>query len=302
MNSWSSYPSIYNLGHNAVADLFSEPVVIQEKIDGNQFSFGLFDDGIVRCRSKGAQINIDNPEGMFKMAVEKVLSIKSRLVPGWTYRGEYLEKPKHNTLKYNRIPNSHIILFDINDVQEGYLPHSVVSDRAVKLGLEVVPQFFSGMWTGDDKDLLRLLEIESCLGGPTIEGVVVKSLSLYGPDKKRLMGKFVSEAFKESHKTSWKISNPGGKDIIELIADKYKTEARWRKAVQHLREAGLITNSPADIGPLMKELNVDLLKECSDEIKEMLFKWAIGNINRKTTRGFPEWYKEQLLEKQFDTD
>ena len=41
MTVLTSYPKVYQLGHKAVLDIFSGPVVIQEKIDGSQFSFGL---------------------------------------------------------------------------------------------------------------------------------------------------------------------------------------------------------------------------------------------------------------------
>ena len=57
MSSWHSYPSIYNLGHAAVANLLAVPHQVQEKVDGSQFSFGRFvEDGKVRLRvrSKGA--------------------------------------------------------------------------------------------------------------------------------------------------------------------------------------------------------------------------------------------------------
>ena len=68
MNSWHSYPSIYNIGHRYVVDLLNEPVLIEEKIDGSQFSFGVFD-GELKCRSKGAQLNLVAPEKMFIKAI-----------------------------------------------------------------------------------------------------------------------------------------------------------------------------------------------------------------------------------------
>ena len=38
-----SYSSPFNLGHKALAVLFSGSVTVQEKIDGSQFSFGIVD-------------------------------------------------------------------------------------------------------------------------------------------------------------------------------------------------------------------------------------------------------------------
>jgi hypothetical protein len=37
-----SYSSIFNLGHKAVADIFKTPVLCEEKVDGSQFSFGVY--------------------------------------------------------------------------------------------------------------------------------------------------------------------------------------------------------------------------------------------------------------------
>ena len=85
----ASYPSIYNLGHKAVLDIFSSPVTVQEKVDGSQFSFGVFEvngESVLRCRSKGAEVNVFAPDKMFSKAVESVKAREHLLVPGWTYR------------------------------------------------------------------------------------------------------------------------------------------------------------------------------------------------------------------------
>jgi len=37
-NHLGSYPSIYNLGHRYLGDLLDGPVVVEEKVDGSQFS------------------------------------------------------------------------------------------------------------------------------------------------------------------------------------------------------------------------------------------------------------------------
>ena len=59
MKSWHSYPSIYNLGHKAVVDILNWPVMVQEKVDGSQFSFGVDDDGSILIRSKGATMYVE---------------------------------------------------------------------------------------------------------------------------------------------------------------------------------------------------------------------------------------------------
>ncbi len=126
-----------------------------------------------------------------------------------------------------------------------------------------------------------------------------RDYNLFGPDKKVLMGKFVSEHFKEVHAAEWKKSNPTNGDILLTLGNAYCTPARWQKAVLHLAEVGLIENSPRDIGKLIKEIPEDVLKECEGEIKQALFDWAWPSIRRRLTYGMPEWYKEELLKSQF---
>lgn len=301
MDSWHSYPSIFNLGHRAIANLFTVPVIIEEKIDGSQFSFGVDHDGEIHVRSKGAIMNADAPEKMFSGAVSTARELRGRLITGWTYRGEHLCKPKHNALAYDRIPMGHVILFDVNTGEEAYLPYEAKAAEAERLGLEVVPLLFEGMVTAQTQ-IAELLETISVLGGQRIEGVVVKpaAYNLWGLDKKCLMGKFVSEAFKEVHAHEWKQANPQSGDILERLSLVYRSEARWNKAVLHLRERGDLEDSPRDIGALLKEIPADIEKECADEIREALWKWAWPQLRRQSTRGFPEWYKEQLLARQFE--
>jgi hypothetical protein len=301
MNSWHSYSSIYNLGHRAVAELLNGPVNVEEKIDGSQFSFGVSEEGEIRVRSKGAIMVPDAPEKMFSAAVSTVKELASILHPEWTYRTEYLAKPKHNTLAYDRVPKLHLIVFDVATDEETYLPYTEKAAEAERIGLECVPLIYCGVMT--DVAMVRaFLDRESVLGGQKVEGVVVKpsSYNLFAPDKKVLMAKFVSEAFKEVHGGEWRKENPTPLDIIDQISLDLKTPARWNKAIQHLTEAGKIEGSPRDIGALIKEIPADIEKECVDEIKERLYQFAWPHIRRKVTAGFPEWYKSELLKRQFE--
>jgi hypothetical protein len=293
--SWHSYPSIFALGHRAIKELFYDDVLCEEKIDGSQFSFGRFD-GELKCRSKGATLNIDYPEEMFSVAVEtaKLLNLRD----GWTYRAEYLLKPKHTVLAYDRVPDRNLILFDVNTGEEEYMSYKDKQREADRIGLEVVPILFEGKVDSPEK-LLSFLEKTSILGGQKIEGIVVKNYHRFGQDKKVLMGKYVAEAFKEIHNGEWKKANPSMKDVIQSLIIALKTPARWNKAVQHLRERGLLTDSPRDIGTLIKEVHIDIEKECQDEIKDKLYRYAIPNIKRGVVSGVPEWYKEELMKKQF---
>ena len=141
--SWHSYPKIWSLGHNAVTELLWDEVIVEEKIDGSQFSFGKFGNEI-KIRSKGKEMDAEFPEKMFQLGVDTVKRLFEQLHDGWTYRGEFLAKPKHNVLAYDRVPTNNIIIFDINTGEEQYLPYFQKKDECSRLNLECVPLLRTG--------------------------------------------------------------------------------------------------------------------------------------------------------------
>jgi hypothetical protein len=293
----SGYGSIFSLGHREILNLLSSPVVVEEKVDGSQFSFRL-KDGVIGFRSKGQEIYLEAPEKMFIKAVEAVKDMP--LIENWVYRGEYLRSPKHNVLAYGRVPVKHIILFDIerSEGTEDYLLPDERTAEGLRLGLECVPVFYTGMVESLDF-LKEFLLQDSVLGGCKIEGVVVKNYNLFGADKKFMMGKLVSEAFKETMGGEWKKANPSKTDLVQSLIKDLAVPARYQKAFQHLQEEGKITGEMRDIGSLVKETQDDLLKEESGEVKEALFNHFWGQIVRGVVAGVPLWYKAKLAEESF---
>ena len=299
MSSWHAYPKIYNLGHGYLKDLLNGCVLVEEKIDGSQFSFGMHD-GVLRTRSRGREFVPEAADNMFQLAIEQVMAVKDKLREGWTYRGEYLNKPKHNALAYDRVPAQNIMIFDIEVGDSTFLCRYEKEEEAKRLGFEFVPALYNG--PGDaltPEKLTEMMSGQSVLGGQQPEGVVLKNYNQFGMDGKVVMGKHVSERFKEVHGREWKKENPSKGDVVQIMIEKYRSEARWHKAVQHLQERGELTGTPADIGPLMKEVSVDIKEECEDEIKAEMFKWVWKHIARTASRGLPEWYKDMLLQEQF---
>lgn len=290
----SSYSDIFVMGHKALTDLFDGEVVVEEKVDGSQISFGITN-GQLLMRSKGKQLVLGAPEQMFSKAVEFVKSIVEKLPEGLVFRGEYFQSPKHNTLAYSRIPANHIIVFDIDKGNQDYFSHADKKSLASQLGLETVPLIFQGKIESIEQ-LKGLVPAESILGGAQPEGIVIKNYSKFGHDKKILMGKYVRPEFKEAHATEWKKTNPVQTDVIDALIAAHKTEARWQKAVQHLRDSGKLEQSPRDIAELLKELDADIRKECEIDIKETLWQWAWPKVARGVKAGLPEWYKNYLLE------
>lgn len=300
--SISDYPKINTIGHKYLAKLFNGPVVVQEKVDGSQISFGVIN-GELKARSKGKEIILDAPDSLFNEAVAtiKQLHAEGLLVGGYIYRGEYLKKPKHNALAYSRIPRENIILFDVCDTAGNYVTWDDAHREAcLNTTLEWVPTLYTGLIKTQD-DVKAFLTQTSVLGGQLIEGVVIKNYAEFGEDGKPIFGKFVSEAFKEVHGQNWKKENPTQRDIRQRLIDKYRLETRWRKAVQTLRDNGQITETPKDIGIILKTIQNDVIAESLDEIKEDLWNFFKGDFTRGIIRGLPEWYKEQLLDRAFLT-
>lgn len=295
MRKLSGYPKVWSLGHKAIQDILIGDIVIEEKIDGSQMSFGCFD-GEFKCRSKGAELFFENPEKMFKEGIDYVYSLfkDGKLREGYTYRAEYLKKPKHNCLNYSRIPNNNLIIFDIQEADGNPLDYETKVIDAHLLGLEVAPRFKADI--KNNESIMELLDNDSILGGVKIEGIVIKNYNKWTIfDGKFMAGKFVSETFKERADKEWKKANPAGKEIIALIINSLKTEARYLKAIQHLKEKGQLEESPRDIGNLLKEIHTDIIDEEADYIKDILYKHYINQIKRGVCGGFAEWYKEHLL-------
>lgn len=298
MSEISSYPKIYALGHWAIGGIFNTEVSVTEKIDGSQFSFGIIG-GELLARSRGQRLILDTPNKMFEQAVETAKELAPILTDGWIYRCEYLQKPKHNTLSYDRTPRGYLMVFDIERAPQDFLTDDERYEESQRIGLESVPVFYRGVVKNQEM-IKEMLSTVSILGGQLIEGVVVKNYALFLPDGKVAMGKYVSEAFKEVHRKSWRERNPTSGDVLYQLSNIYCNPARWEKAAIHLREADLLEESPKDIGNLILEVQRDIEQENADEIKQFLFNHYWPKLRRSITAGLPEWWKNKLLEKAFE--
>lgn len=297
MSNTAAFPKILHIGDMHIQSLFDGPVEITEKVDGSQLGFGKVD-GRLFVRSKGKEQDLDNPDKMFIEAVEFVKTIEYKIPDNYTFYGEYLQRPKHNTLAYDRIPNNHIALFGVcGSVTREHFGMDIIIDWAAKFGVDTVPLLFQGECTPEF--VLGLVkERVSYLGGQKIEGVVVKAYKPWtylGQIPLTIMsGKYVTEEFKEVRSKNWKKEHTG-KGKLEVAMDNYKSEARWNKAIQHLRDNGELTESPKDIGPLIKEIKRDIAEEEKENIKEQLWEIFGDRFLAAGMDGFPQYYKEKLV-------
>lgn len=292
------FPKIFHIGDRHIENLLEGEVEITEKIDGSQFNFAKIGDE-VHMRSKGAIVLMEDANKMFNQAKHFVSQIADRMPRGIVFHGEYLQRPRHNTLEYSRVPLGNIMLYGATLHNNTMMDWESLRQWAKFFECETVPLI--GKFTNINVDEIidiahEVTSKESGLGKANAEGIVVKN---YGHETMAggqiiplLCGKYVSEAFKETHKVAWKDNN---KSPVQLVKEYVRSENRWKKAVQHLRDAGTLEGSPRDIGNLMKEINQDIDAELKEEIKERLWAGFRREILSSATSGFPEWYKEQLM-------
>ena len=305
MKEISSWPKIVNILDEKIRDIFGKEVIITEKIDGSQFGFGQIDNQPY-CRSKNVVLNYEEkPDGMFTDAIEITSSFNLDMflwVKSFVLYGEYLNKPKHNVLCYDKIPKNHLVLFGgIMDTiwRTKYMERRTLEYFASELGVDIVPILYQGILENIEM-LDKLLDTESYLGGPKIEGLVIECRD-YVPERMPWMpfaiAKYVSEVFREKHNKNWK----DDKKSLDFVLEKcYVSEARFEKAYQHLRDAELIENSVTDIGALIKEVQLDFVAEEADEIKIMIMdfylKKHMKKLIKQVSQGVPDWYKAKLKE------
>lgn len=261
----------------------------------SQFGLGINEDGELVMRSHHQVISPENCPDMFRGAVDYVCSLDLNWVsPNTYFYCEVLCKPKHNTIAYGRVPLNHLVLFDASS-PDGWFDRKHLGEFEMRLGIDLVPELYRGFVNVET--LRILLSTPSFLGGSIVEGVVVKNYHetvAPGGRMQPLFVKLVNEQFKEQNKVDFKDRTLRG--TVEAYVASFQNEARWMKAVQHLRDQGLLQGEPRDIGSLVKEIDRDIKDEEEDNIKDALYKLCIHEILRKAKNGLPEWYKAKLIE------
>ncbi len=306
----TAFPKIFALGSKQTQGLFDGEIEITEKLDGSQIGFGKVN-GELYIRSKGQRIYPETVDKMFKTAVDVIQRrFDMGLLPDNTfYYGEYLSKNKHNVLAYDTVPKSYIALYGIYDhtIDEYIGNHEDLKCEAALLGIDVVPLLYKGPMVlqkqGENSLIANLMSTISYLGGQKIEGIVIKNYSqqllIGGQVIPVLMAKYVSEEFKEVHKTNWNKENTG-KGRFEVYKGQFRSPARWAKAVQHLRDRGALEDSPKDIGRLLKEVFQDIESEEKESIKDWLWSEYGKEVLKASIKGLPEWWKKELAKNALD--
>lgn len=302
MKKVPSYPKILNLGAAYTEDALLGQLVIQEKVDGSLFGFGVNDEGQLVIRSKSVDIDPEVGQDMFQKAIDYVkgLNLPERGLRDVYFYCEYLQKPKHNVCAYTKTPSNHLVLFDVMIDGRFYNGEDIptrlnqLAGWAMDLGIDPIPVLGYGKF--DKDELPSFFGKDSYLGGSKIEGIVIKNYArniMYNGHVYPLYTKFVRPEYRELSQELWQ----PGENKLEAYMETFHSENRWKKVMQHAKEAGQLTYTPKDIGNLLPLIYEDVLLEEAENIKKFLFDYYKGEFLNISKRGFPEWYKTQLLER-----
>lgn len=267
---------------------------IREKIDGSQIGFGKDPEGRLWVRSRGKILvdplvgTVDRSSG-FGPAIDYIESIKNKINPDEFFYGEYLSRPHHGKIKYDRVPNNHIVIFESSDFdRKEFYSYDM---RAEYMGFETAKEYDLDKSEMNMDGLKKAMdEAVPMLGGERVEGLVLKNYGQSGHegqdrgDVDVLSMKIVQEDFREV-----KVVKAKG---IDAFIERFSTHQRYEKALQHLKEAGELDGTDADIGRLCKEVIRDTREEESHVIEPWLDAYANKAFNRGLVKDVPAWLKK----------
>ena len=295
-----SYQKINGMHKPEVEGILDGNITVEEKLDGSQFRIHIDTNGEVHCASHHQELS--NIDSNFKRPVDEAIKMFSNFKPvcDVVIFAEYIGKNKQNSIAYERIPEHLFVVFDIT-IDGNYLNRIDKVTFCSGHGLEITPLLFKGNGKDLTEDKIKeLLAIPSCLGHQAgfdrIEGIVIKNYdkkytfdeghSLHGHF---MCGKIVNDEFKEKTR----VGKPKGGNELDALKASVATEARWRKAVQHLKESGDLKGFDSDIPLLIREIMTDLKAEEESTIKEELYRLFGKEVIKASVNGFVPWYQKE---------
>lgn len=295
-----SYQKINGMHKPEVEGILEGNITVEEKLDGSQFRIHIDTNGEVHCGSHHQELS--NIDSNFKIPVDEAIKIFSSFKPTHdvVIFTEYIGKNKQNAIAYERIPKHLFVVFDVT-INGEYLDREHKEAFCALQGLEVTPLLYGGLGIGLTENTIKeLLTTPSFLGHQAgfdrIEGIVIKNYdkkytfdeghSLYGHF---MCGKIVNDEFKEKTKTG----KPRGGNELDALKASVATKARWRKAIQHLKESGDLKGLDSDIPLLIREIMTDLKAEEESTIKEELYKLFGKEVIKSSVNGFVSWYQKE---------
>ncbi len=265
---------------------------IEEKMDGSSLSFtsrGFDRRGVPAARGFPAG------HTAYGHAIQSLSKLKFN--PDYKYYGEAFRSSHHNWIKYSRPPRHYFICYDIFDMTRArWLTRAELEVECELRGLEPSRVLYTNTDPAvHPQDVARELvaqmergEIDSMLGG-TPEGVVVKHTSYRGPNVGACHAEYLGIQLVRPDLVEavngGRIMAPfnnldiSADEFLRRIAELYRTDARRRKAIQHLWEVGGCVDEFA----IECELDRDFDRQYEDEIKDYLWR-ELGPVIRHHAR------------------
>ena len=95
--------------------------------------------------------------------------------------------------------------------------------------------------------------------------------------------------------TSFKSATDKGEDFIKELGEGLRSEARWRKAYQHLREEGAEIDD-IDVPTLIREVQADIEKDEREDLKERMWQHFRPLLLKQSVREISTWWTSVLSE------
>ncbi|HQO94141.1 MAG TPA: RNA ligase family protein [Bacilli bacterium] len=304
--SWKKYPSIENSSRMKFVDKIKEfgyhtqEWCVTEKIDGQNFSFIVSEDGIKLAKRSSIveygelknfpgmkeyfDSHVENFKSMFNRLTVEDPSISTVVVYGENYGGKYIhpDVPCNNQTKkvqgrVQYIPHNSFIAYDLAVVTDNIFRY-VNYDFAVEVfrqsGIDYIPVLYRG--TLDEcleypnkfnttiPLLFKLPEIDENI----CEGVVIKPIEpIFFSSGERVILKNKNEVFSERKKTGDNSKNQlKNTEEVTLVLEHLKefiTENRLKNIISHLGTVG-----EKDFGILMKDFTNDILTDYCKEFED----------------------------------
>lgn len=283
-----AYPKVTSDGKLRLWSERNKDWWIEEKLDGSQLSVYVRDDRKLGFQNRGRELNQEAPGWVFEAAMGALSSLRDKFNPAYVYHGECIVRPKHNVVRYGRVPRFYFVLFDVQDRDTRQaMDRNAMEMEAHRIGIECTPVLYRNtdpaVQPGAMADALIEAMIPGCslLGGDDKpEGVVIKHHQYVKRDKPaQTKIKVVREEFKEEHRrpTTAKTKHVFDPEAsLDRIMSFFPVDARWNKATQRLRDAGTITGDPEneerERGAIREEARRDFKDECKETLKALL--WA----------------------------
>ncbi len=257
----TKYQHVERLGHDDVSGLLDGAVVVQEKLDGANFTVAKHPDKGLILASRNNVISVGgHPSTGFNGAIEYVLDHPGitglfDVHPDWVLRGEWLTR---HTINYDATRMKKFYVFDVQDGEGKYIP---ISQYAAVMELREIPFLpVIAQYNNPTLDLLQqLTQGPGLYGAAQKEGVVVKRYDFVNKWGRTTWGKLVSADFREANKIHMGATK---RDPVELQFAARVTDEDVLKVIHKIRDtAGTTTikDMPQVLGRVWNDAFTDRL-------------------------------------------